>query len=342
MAYAHHLNIDQFRGKPGPVSGYSPIGEAWKSDRTTTKPRDYVLAVFPDVKGYKIPPNAKAYSFKELLGDAIAQLQEESLVAVKAIDGRTKHDIKTTEKIQPFILEDPENVSEAFDTFAPLDDGPRDDLTPRFAASFNPQIVSTPGPVVLETVQINYNSLPALVSLWNSTANNLQHFLGVCVAGSCIPTGRDLSLESLCFRHLAFEFSAERIREWSLTTEAVPGIAHGIVDWAKSKEQISDDEFSLLIKRFMTCLLCGCALRTAKELLLFTDFRVVGSPFGKLLALVNKQGLAIAEDGESVLLNRGLLDFEEFHVAVRHQRWDRYRIVGRTWIPKTSALAPPA
>ena len=69
----HRLDISKYGGSRGPAPTYSPILEAWRSGRTTTKQRDYVLAVFPDINGYLVPPAARKKSFHELLTDALTQ-----------------------------------------------------------------------------------------------------------------------------------------------------------------------------------------------------------------------------------------------------------------------------
>jgi hypothetical protein len=46
-----------------------------------------------------------------------------------------------------------------------------------------PQVVAASAPVTLETVELTHNALPTLVSLWNSTANSLCHFISVRVSG---------------------------------------------------------------------------------------------------------------------------------------------------------------
>ncbi len=59
LVYRGELNIRKYSGAvvgPGPT--YSPIRNAWRSARKTTKACDYVLAVLPDIKGYRVPPKA--------------------------------------------------------------------------------------------------------------------------------------------------------------------------------------------------------------------------------------------------------------------------------------------
>ena len=65
--------MSHYGGEAGPAATYLPLLAAWRSGRITTKKRDYVLAVFPDVRGYVAPPNTRKLSFTELLANALGQ-----------------------------------------------------------------------------------------------------------------------------------------------------------------------------------------------------------------------------------------------------------------------------
>lgn len=71
--YRRRLDVAQHGGQVGPADGYMPIAEAWRSGRTTTKPRDYILAVFPDIAGYLVPSNPRKLSLNQLVADAYTQ-----------------------------------------------------------------------------------------------------------------------------------------------------------------------------------------------------------------------------------------------------------------------------
>jgi len=94
------------------TSGSPRVTTAWGE-----KWCDYVLAIFPDIKGYRVPLNARAYTFQELLLDAIDQLGGEGpLVALKVLD-TLLYPAEIQQKLTiPFILDRPDSVSEAFYT----------------------------------------------------------------------------------------------------------------------------------------------------------------------------------------------------------------------------------
>jgi hypothetical protein len=339
MVYVRNIRIDHFEGQISPLDGYSPIDEAWRSNRATTKSRDYVLAIFPDIKGYQVPSNARAYKFRELLLDAINQLVGQGPpVALKVIDTLMNPGGAEQGGTIPFILEQPDSASEAFDTFTTLDSEPRDATTPKYANKGHPEIVPISSSLRLETISMTPDDLPALVTLWSSTANNRMHYLTVCLSGPCLANNWGVSPENLCFRYLAFQFGKVRIDEWVSTQPKfkTPSSPHGIVNWENLRKTIGDPECEVLIQRFMTCLICGCSLRTTDHLLTYADFKVLETPFAKLLALVNKKEASLAEHEEYILVNRSFGDFEAFHIAIRRVKEDGYRTVGRTWISKRS------
>ena len=116
FVYSHHVDITKYGGLAGPAPDYSPISGAWASGRITTKPRDYVLAVFPDVEGYRAPPNARETPFRQLLIDALGQVavQERFSVAPKVPKGMIT-ETSSRDSGTPWVNPEPSNVSEALD-----------------------------------------------------------------------------------------------------------------------------------------------------------------------------------------------------------------------------------
>lgn len=321
MMYQHRLGIDQFDEKIGPVDGYSPIDEAWRSSRITTKPRDYVLAIFPDIKGYRIPPNARGLAFRQLLLDAIVQLGRESSspIVFKVLNSLVNSEDDDHSGAVPFLLEQPDSISEAFDTFAVLDSEPRDAKNPTYSVESDSEIVTISASLRLETVHMTPDQLPAMVDLWKASANNLSQYLSACLSGPCLGTSWGIEAENLAFRSLAFQFGKVRIDEWASTQPKykIPSNPDGITDWDDLREVRGDAECAVFLRRFMVCLMCGCSLRTADYLLMKADFRTVETPFGKQLALVNKNAISLEVNNKFLLVNRGLLDFEGFHIGIR-------------------------
>lgn len=67
LVYRGKLDIAEYPGScAGPDPRYSPLESAWRSGRTTTKLRDYVLAILPDTPGYRVPPSPKRMTFSHL------------------------------------------------------------------------------------------------------------------------------------------------------------------------------------------------------------------------------------------------------------------------------------
>lgn len=73
LVYRHRIVMEWYGGAKGPHPSYAPLTEAWRSGRTTTKARDYVLAVFPDIDGYRAP-ETRRLPFDVLLTDALRQI----------------------------------------------------------------------------------------------------------------------------------------------------------------------------------------------------------------------------------------------------------------------------
>jgi hypothetical protein len=80
--YDLDLNVSGLGGVVGPSDVYVPFTAAWRSARRTTKERDYVLAVMPDVDGYTVPPQAREHSFEWLLSDAFDQISNHPSLSI--------------------------------------------------------------------------------------------------------------------------------------------------------------------------------------------------------------------------------------------------------------------
>ncbi|KAK7449706.1 hypothetical protein VKT23_013179 [Stygiomarasmius scandens] len=118
FVYKHRVDIERYGGQIGPAPSYSPISEAWRSGRTTTKPRDYVLAVFPDISGYQVPINARKMPFHELVANALGQLavRERFHIAPKIPKGLMMA-TSSKESVNSWMPKEPTSTTEAFDSF---------------------------------------------------------------------------------------------------------------------------------------------------------------------------------------------------------------------------------
>lgn len=327
LLYRHRVAIDEYHGEVGPHPSYSPIKEAWKSGRITTKARDYVLAVFPDINGYRPPPNVRCLKFHDLLSDALQQFMTRSqqvYILAKVPRGMmmatTVMASPFTDSASPWIPEDPANISEAFDTFS------GDNSLGQGDTKF--YLVSHP--ITFEPVNFSREALPDLINLWESTANTIRHAVLVAPSGPCAGGSRDVRTdEGLLHRYFVHQFMRHPIAEYSPKAEFEAAIPIGIVNI--DRLSVINPVFSHELKRFLVCLVCGTTLRTADVLLDVVDFRLIPTAYGRLCALVNKAFLSSAKPEDFVLVTTMSWMHQGLLVAVRTS--DSYHIVGRTLIP---------
>ncbi|KAI5837082.1 hypothetical protein DFP73DRAFT_326341 [Morchella snyderi] len=327
LLYKHRVRMQEYSNIAGPHENYSPFGEVWRSGRQTAKPRDYVLAVFPDIVGYQVPPNPRDLTFKQLLVDAIQQFAalRQRLAFVSKVPLGMMVAPCSSDCAKPWIHESPMNTTEAYDSLYglmlphPVEDGKLCKVR---------VVVDPVTQDKMEPLNCHRDALADLVSLWESTADIIKHASFVALSGPCSGGSRLFQTKlDLFHRYLAHEFAKSAIAKF---TENPDLRQHGIVNLENLK--VPDHDFSLELRRFLVCLVCSTTMRTADAILEVADFRLVPSPYGKLIALVNRAFLR--NDTESfMLVSTGHTKFHGLQVAVRAERSGFCHIVGKTMIP---------
>ncbi|KAL0564946.1 phosphoglycerate kinase [Marasmius crinis-equi] len=328
FVYRHRLDIKSFGGKPGPAPNYSPVTEAWRSGRITTKPRDYVLAVFPDIVGYRVPPNARKMRFSELVVDALGQaaIRERFYVAAKIPKGlMIASGISPKETTAPWFPDEPSSVGQAFDSLAERCLG-----EPETAGAVHSKFFSVARSVKLEELGLSLSGMPGIRDIWGTTADVMKHAVQLSPSGPCTGTTRenvqtDQGLLHQYFVHQLMPFAVEEYLPQDELSR-LEFATKGVVSFGRVKD-ISNDIFVPELRRFLVCLVCGTSLRTADAILEAADFRMISTEYGKLLALVRRDVLSTDEElrliGTDVWALQGLL--------VGHGT--QHMIVGRTVIP---------
>ncbi|KAF9463786.1 hypothetical protein BDZ94DRAFT_1321556 [Collybia nuda] len=328
LVYRHRLDFTKYGGLAGPAPNYSPLSEAWKSGRITTKPRDYVLAVFPDIDGYKVPPNARKMQFPELLADALGQasIRERFEVAPKVPKGMMS---VTTSKqsATSWVFQEPLNIGEAYDPFTVLLlAGPR-------AAPDNEFFAVAKG-IALEEIDFSKSNFSRVVDMWVKVADNLRHMVGVSPSGPCTGTmrGNALSEKGLLHQYFFRRFAPSAVALYlpKSKLDTLEFRTTGVVSFDRVRD-ISEEVFSRELRRFLICLLCGTSLRTADIIFDTADFRIISTFHGKLLALIHRDTMAKARPEDFVLLRTSLSLKQGFLIA--HKTSADPIIIGRTVIP---------
>ncbi|KAI0098569.1 hypothetical protein GGR51DRAFT_577106 [Nemania sp. FL0031] len=308
VVYRHRVNILLvYDCKPGPDPAYNPIMEAWRSWRCTTKPRDYILAVFPDVDGYQVPPEARRGSFPELFLDAIQQptIAARFQIAAKPIDK-------------------PPNIDVAYDTFTME--------TTNSTIGAQHFVVSTS--IELEDINATPLSLEALRDDWALAADIDRHVTLVSLSGPCTGMTRQHDSDgtgllrqhfSETFMHVAVSqfLPQEEMTKFSLRT-------NGVLSFNKIAD-IPAKTFALELKRFLVCLICGVSLPTADTVLEAADVVRVLTPHGTLLGVIHKGTGLTAKKNEFILPCSSLWDRQGFSIGLRVN--GEVCIRGRTIIP---------
>ena len=372
LVYKGKVIIENWGGSVGPHSGYLPIGEAWRSGRLTTKERDYVLAVFPDVAGYYAPQGARKMTFRELMDDALRQVtctaerQDRegkdllNLITIAKVPWGMVEEVEGKQlanQMVPWIVSDPANVTEAFDTFlAARKSESRASWRHSYTATAStgsgagsmhmepvPELARTTriehSKVILENVDFSRGGLQCLVYLWETTADTIKHMAYAAPFGPCVQ-GAGIGLpspgkEHILHRYFAHMFAKHAIATYVTMTEGAKSFSnlrpHGTVNI--DNMDIPDTVFEYELKRFMICLICGTSLATATKILEHIEFRAVGSGGrGKLLALINKRSLRLI-DGIT-LFDGGNVDHQGLQIQLKGTQGQI--TIGRTWIPRVT------
>ncbi|KAJ5458408.1 hypothetical protein N7475_009796 [Penicillium sp. IBT 31633x] len=305
VIYRHRVNITlAYHCEPGPARSYNPIREAWRSQRSTTKPRDYVLAVFPDIEGYKVPTGARKLSFPQLLRDAInqpavsAKLQFMSKVS-QGVAGPSQ---KAKESLSPWPVAEPGNIGEAYDTFT----ADVVDANDTGSGVTEVRMWPVPGGIQLQDVDATASGLEALINdSWGSTADIDRHVALLSPAGPCTGvTRRAISRSSnsdeedgaesssLLLQHFTQEFTHLAVSQWmpeqhmSMLEPRTKGVLPAM-DSAMT-DRVDKDVFAKELRRFLVCLICGVSLPTADKVLEVADVVRVMTAHGPLLGVIHR------------------------------------------------------
>lgn len=349
LMYKHRVDVANYSGEVGPASGYMPIRDAWRSNRTTTKPRDYVLAIFPDIEGYRVPLNVRNLSFSQLLEDAYEQVRKNGRSRSVVLPKIPKSMITTmaSDSDRPWTTENPANISQAYDSIADVSRaGPVDEeqnVPDRRAEVWSSGVGSR---VLLRPLEVkDQTALEGLVKLCESGVDLVQHIVLAAPSGPFLGSARAFQHEkALLHRFFAQRFGESALRQYSARESSgiSPTIlqrlgSHGTVDLEKLK--YTEEAFEEELKRFLVCLMCGTTMTCATEVLEFSDLAMVvteGSPSGggEMLALVNRMVLAAADRYELALGGRGFESFQGLLLLSRTENPEVASIVvGRTTIP---------
>ncbi|KAI9733642.1 MAG: hypothetical protein M1834_003244 [Cirrosporium novae-zelandiae] len=340
FVYKHHVDVKSYGGAHGPHSNYSPFGEAWRSGRRTTKTRDYVLAVFPDIKGYRAPPTARKLSFQELLSDAFEQLTGHSQRRRFYILPKVPSSMITatmTDRNRPWIFENPATITEAFDPFlgikASLVDTP-------FDGSSHTNSFTVAQSINIKRIAFTREWLPELVKLWEHTADTIRHMIFAAPSGPCTVSSRIMqSHKDLLRRYLAHQFARSAVENYC-SPKRFKGLSpHGVPNFENL--EFSYDVFERELKQFLVCLVCGTTLRCASIILQTVEVAmVVGTGIAdkeEMLALVNRKVME-TKGVELMLVNKGFVDYQGLQVVMKGKNGHSHDIVvGRTIIPKPSS-----
>ena len=176
-------------------SPYSPIDSAWRSGRKTTKPQDYVLAVFPDLARYKVPSNARHLSFAELLHNALQQFQDlkcSAQAAVKITKGTLEIENTSDSSMLPFVPESPANITEAYDTFHLVKRFPERDSAKYTLNCGGEDLDVVARDLAIVDVSFKKEHAQELVDLWETSVNIGKHLINCPPSGPCTGAVRDL------------------------------------------------------------------------------------------------------------------------------------------------------
>jgi hypothetical protein len=322
--------MKKFGGVIGPASTYSPILEAWRSGRTTTKYRDYVLAVFPDINGYIVPSNARKMRFPELLADALQQapVRDRFDIAPKIPRGMML-ETSSKDSIGLWVLSEPSNVGEAYDSFITELRSSEERKT-----SPDEKFFTITKALALEELDLDRSNLLEVKELWVRGSDILKHFAFLSPTGPCTGTSRYRvqTPEGLLHQYFVHEFnpiaiaqylSSSRLASMSFRTEGVLSF--------KPIEQISRDTFAHELKRYLVCMMCGTSLSTADVVLGCAAFRVLSTPYGNILALIRQDVLDQSGEHNFILFAPSLWFMQGFLVGI--QTRVGVVAVGRTFIP---------
>ncbi|KAK3349196.1 hypothetical protein B0T25DRAFT_236824 [Lasiosphaeria hispida] len=356
VVYRHGANFTlAYECEPGPDPKYSPIMAAWRSQRRTTKPCDYILAVFPDIAGYRVPSEgARKMSFPELLRHAMTQpaMSANFQLAPKVPRGLNGPTPRATESALPWLAEEPSSIGEAYDTFTAVDIRTGEEPTQNTSTG-RKRASLVPGAILnLQETNAAPSGLESLKEDWKGFVNMNQHVALASASGPCTGLARrnliindETAVGPLLHQYFAEEFMKIAVSEYllprgggmeglSLRTEGVLSFDQLLLGGEGGG--VSEEEFTRELKRFLVCLICGTSLPTADRVLEVADVARLSTSHGPLLAVVHRATrLSMMNEQQQkeklVLLCGSMWPVEGFHIGVRINGGASVR--GRTIVP---------
>lgn len=313
LMYHLDLEISEYHGKVGPSEGYLPLTSAWRSARRTTKECDYVLAVMPDVEGYRVPRDARKHSFETLLTDAFQQFRSNNLTVISKVP----KGMVNKGSDGPWVSNIPSNVTEAYDTFLIMPNVTGQDV-------FGRRVQLLERCTKLQKLDLSRNNFEKLLKLWESTGSFEYQISSLPLNGPCVGYSRDFqSIEALLHREFGHAFTKP------VASQRADLRAHGVVNLATI--EVQDDVFSRALELFLISFICGTTLATARQVYNQVEFRLFPSRFGKLIGLVKKD--VLLNDDNLGLVTSGWSLSQGLQIAVIAGN-GRCCIVGKTQVPK--------
>ncbi|KAK5663836.1 hypothetical protein OQA88_39 [Cercophora sp. LCS_1] len=352
VVYRHRVNFSLvYECEPGPDPRYNPIMAAWRSQRRTTKPCDYVLAVFPDIAGYKVPSKgARKMSFPELLRDAMAQpaVSANFQLTPKVPQGLSGPTRRATESALPWLADGPSNIGEAYDTFT-MDNITKEEST-QSPSTGRRRAGLVPGAILnLQEIDAIPTGLEFLKKDWKGFVNVKHHVALASPSGPCTGLARRNIINNdgtasspLLHQYFTQEFMSIAVAEYLLPQGGMEGSSlrtEGVLSFDQLLTRdggAPEEAFARELKRFLVCLMCGTSLPTADRVLEVADVVRLSTSHGPLLGVVHRETrLSMVTQQQQqerlVLLCSSKWPAEGFHIGVRIEGGASVR--GRTVIP---------
>ncbi|KAL6885196.1 hypothetical protein HDV57DRAFT_492331 [Trichoderma longibrachiatum] len=355
LLYKRQFTVSQHGGKVGPVGNYMPIMEAWRSGRTTAKPRDYVLAVFPDIQGYRAPQNPQRLSFGQLLADAWGQLGGDASNGFNLLPKvpQSLITLASSDSEQPWFLDSPTDVTEALDPILMMTN---ESLAGR-QTTFNGSVSGTEGDrkgnngVQVRPLNIrNEAEFEQLVATCESNTNLVRHVSLSPPSGPLLGSDRHLNDEqSILRRFFAMRFAKSAVNQYrsdpiyrdvsKITAPINSLVRHGNVN--TEKFQLEGKAFQENLKLFLVCLICGttlsCAAKLSEHLELVTFTLGEISGMKEIPGLVNRSVLVSVDQSRIRIKPHAFESFLGYlFFVVDGEPGTHGALVGKSMIPKNT------
>ncbi|KAI0735290.1 hypothetical protein C8Q76DRAFT_277840 [Earliella scabrosa] len=336
FVYRRHVDMSHYGGEAGPAATYLPLLAAWRSGRITTKKRDYVLAVFPDVRGYVAPPNTRKLSFTELLANALGQdpIKRHCHVVPKVPRGMMTEPKSPRDSMLPWVFDQPNNISEAYDSFTVvLRSDPSDAVEDKL------HLVCRQ--TTLEDTQFSAGDLPRILELCAETMDGPKQMALVSPTGPCVGTSRDVQTDQgLVQQYLVHQFAPIAVSQHLSASQLdlLQLRSTGVVSFDAVKN-VAEPVFTKELLRYLVCMTCGTSLSSADLILAHASPRVLSTPFGRILAVVRQESSSKAQDqrpNELQLLCPPRWFMQGFLVASQTGAGATTAVIGRTVVPSAT------